>query len=157
MGESNRNDLESIARRWVELGWQQGDVDATRALYAADFVDLSSPGRERGTRDDNAQGIRELYAAFPDFHTEIDDLIVDVEAGKVAVRWTAVGTHQGTFFGVAASGKRVTFRGIETLRVRDGLIVERAGEWDGLAILEQMGADYAPRPPLPRGEGQMMD
>lgn len=135
-----RHELEAIARQWVDLGWQQGDADATKALYAEDFVDLSSPGREQGTRDDNAQGIRELYVAFPDFFTEIDDLIVDVEAGKVAVRWSAVGTHRGEFFGVAASGKRVMFRGIETLVVRDGLIVERAGEWDGLAILEQIGA-----------------
>lgn len=142
MTDAAREELEAVARRWVELGWQRGDAEATMALYAKDFVDLSSPGRERGTREDNALGIRELYAAFPDFYTVIDDLLVDVEQGKVAVRWTATGTHRGAFLGVAASGQRVRFRGIETLVIRNGFIIERAGEWDGIAILEQMGARW---------------
>ncbi|HUG15525.1 MAG TPA: ester cyclase [Thermomicrobiales bacterium] len=142
MTNAIREELEAIARRWVELGWQQGDAEATKGLYAQDFVDFSSPVRERGTRDDNAQSIRDLYAAFPDFHTTIDDLIIDTEQSKVAVRWTATGTHRGPFLGVEPTGNRVTFRGIETLTIRHGLIVERAGEWNGIAILEQMGARW---------------
>jgi steroid delta-isomerase-like uncharacterized protein len=135
-----RADLETIAVRWVLAGWQRGDTAAVRAMYAEDFVDLSSPAAQRGARDDNLAGIVELYAAFPDFYATIDDLVVDPDQGKIAVRWSASGTHQGTYFGIAPTGRHIQFRGIETLRVERGLIVERAGEWDGIEILRQLGA-----------------
>lgn len=132
--------LAEIARRWVEVGWQQGDTNAVYAMYAPEFVDLGAAEGRAATRDGNVEGIATLYRAFPDFFATVDDLIVDTSAGKVVVRWSATGTHQGTFMGLAATGKRVEFRGIEALRVEEGLIVERAGEWDGIAILEQIGA-----------------
>jgi predicted ester cyclase len=63
----------------------------------------------------------------------VDDLVIDAAAGKVAVRWTATGTHQGKFLGVEPTGRRVVFRGIEIVHIEDGLIIERWGEWDGIA------------------------
>lgn len=135
----SRQELADITRRWIDEGWRKGDAGAVLAMYSLDFVDFSSPYAERGTREDNVRGIRELYAAFPDFYTEIDDLIIDTDSGKVAVRWTATGTHQGEFEGIAPTGRTVVFHGIETLTIADGLIVERAGEWDGTEILRQIG------------------
>lgn len=136
---ATREQLARIARRWVEAGWQRGDTGAVYALYAPDFVDLGAVEGRAASREGNIAGIAQLYAAFPDFFAIIDDLVLDADAGKVAVRWSATGTHRGEFLGIAPTGKRITFRGIETLRVEDGLIAERAGEWDGLAILEQLG------------------
>lgn len=134
----SRRELQAITERWIETGWRRGDADGLRAMYSDDFVDFSSPFAERGTRDDNVRGLRDLYAAFPDFYTEIDDLVIDTDAGKVAVRWTASGTHLGDFFGIAPTGRTVVFHGIETLRIAAGLIVERAGEWDSIEILHQI-------------------
>jgi len=134
----SRVELEAITQRWIEVGWRQGNADMVLELYAPDFVDFSSPFAERGTREQNVEGIRALYRAFPDFHTEIDDLVIDSEAGKVAVRWTATGTHRGDFLGLPPTGRQVIFHGIETLKIAGGLITERAGEWDGLEILEQI-------------------
>ncbi len=37
------------------------------------------------------------------------------------------------------AGRTVRFKGIEIIRIRDGLIVERWGEWDGIDLLEQLG------------------
>jgi steroid delta-isomerase-like uncharacterized protein len=132
--------LAAIARRWIETGWQQGDAEAVHAMYAPNFVDLGAAEGRAATREGNVEGIRALYRAFPDFYATVDDVIADAASGKVAVRWSATGTHQGAFMGIAPTGKPVTFRGIETLRIEDGLIAERAGEWDGIAILEQLGA-----------------
>ena len=120
--------LAAIARRWMEEGWRRGDAQAVYAMYAPRFVDLGAAEGRAATREGNVEGIVALYRAFPDFYATVDDLIVDAAAGKVAVRWSATGTHRGAFMGVAATGRRVVFRGIETLRVEDGLIVERAGE-----------------------------
>lgn len=134
-----RERLDSIARRWIELGWQQGDADAVLTLYAPGFIDLGNPSGRPGTAEENVAGIRELYTAFPDFDTTIEDLIIDETVGSIAIRWSAIGTHRGPFLGAAPTGQRITFAGIETLRVRDGLIVERAGEWDAHSLLRQLG------------------
>ncbi|MGH2533581.1 MAG: ester cyclase [Thermomicrobiales bacterium] len=138
-----RTELEAIARRWVEAGWRRGDATAVRAMYAEDFVDLSHPSGQPGNRDDNVAGIVELYQAFPDFMTVVNDLVIDETAGTVAVRWSATGTHRGPFMGVVPTGRPVRFTGIETLRVVNGLIVERAGEWNGLEILDQIGVQWS--------------
>lgn len=139
MSGQARQELETIARRWVVEGWQRGNLDAVLAMYAPDFVDLSHPSGRIGTREDNVRGIVDLYAAFPDFVAETEFLIVDETAGRVAVRWTARGTHRGTYFGIEATGRPVLFHGVETLKIENGLIVERTGEWDAIEILQQMG------------------
>ena len=134
-----REALIRLACRWVELGWQRGDAEGVLALYAPDFVDLGNPSGRPGTAAENVAGIRELYAAFPDFTTTIGDLIVDEATGAVAIRWSATGIHRGAYFGAEPTGRQITFAGIETLRVRDGLIIERAGEWDSIGLLRQLG------------------
>ena len=48
--------------------------------------------------------------AFPDLTCTVEDQVA--EGDKVVSRWTVRGTHQGEFFGVAASGERVEMRGI---------------------------------------------
>ena len=125
--------------------WRQRDLDAFDALHAPHFVDHSPAGRGTG-RDSYRQSIAELFAAFPDWEAVIDDLIVDEAAAKVAVRWSATGTHRGEFMGAAPTGKRVTFRGIEIVRIQGEQIVERWGEWDGIALLDQLRGIPAPFP-----------
>lgn len=129
--------LKAIAERWMRLLWQEGRAAAVAELHAPNFLDHSPAGRA----DDNnafADAIRDLYAAFPDFFATTEDLVVDAAEGRIAVRWLAHGTHRGDFLGFAPTGKQVNFSGIEILTVVDGLIAERWGEWDGLALLDQL-------------------
>jgi steroid delta-isomerase-like uncharacterized protein len=131
-------DLATLARRWLEQGWQSGDPAVVDALHAPDFVDHDPGGRT----PDNAGfklGIAALYAAFPDLQARVEDLVVDEGRATVAVRWSASGTHTGPYLGAAPTGRRVAFKGIEILRVRDGRIAERWGEWDGIELLGQLG------------------
>ncbi len=139
MSRHSRDELIEITERWVTEGWQKGDTDAVLAMYSEDFVDLSHPSGERATREQNVQALADLYAAFPDFFATIDFLIVDEEVGRVAVRWTANGTHRGTFFSMEPTGRHVVFHGVETLKIEAGLIVERTGDWDAIEILQQLG------------------
>lgn len=88
-------------------------------------------------REGNKQGILILLAAFPDWHTTIEDLVAEGE--KVVVRMTPQGTHQGTLFGMLPTGKRVTAEGIAIFRMNHGQIVE---EWlitDQLHLLQELG------------------
>lgn len=136
---SSRDEIAAVARRWLEEGWGPGDrLAVIDELHAPDFVDHDPGGR----RPDNAgfkQDLAEFYVAFPDFVARLEDLVVDEAAGLVTVRWSARGTHRGAFLGAAPTGRTIDFKGIEVLRITDGRIVERWGEWDGLGLLEQLG------------------
>jgi steroid delta-isomerase-like uncharacterized protein len=98
-------ELKAIARRWIEEGWQQGDAAMVDELHAPHFVDHDSAGRTTD-REGFKEGIIRLYTAFPDFYAVIEDLVIDTATKKVAVRWVANGTHQGTFMGIPPTGKR---------------------------------------------------
>jgi predicted ester cyclase len=64
--------------------------------------------------------------------------VIDDSQGKVTIRWTSTGTHRGEFAGIAPTNRVITFHGIEIIRVKDGQIAERWGEWDGEAIFAQL-------------------
>jgi len=130
--------LRAIAHRWIDEGWQRGNADIIDELHATNFVDHAPAGRAPD-RKGFKEGILELYAAFPDFHAVIEDLIMDTTAGKVAVRWSATGTHRGVFMGISPTGRRVAFTGIEIIQIKNERIIERWGEWDGIGLLQQLG------------------
>jgi steroid delta-isomerase-like uncharacterized protein len=137
--KSEYDRLKSVAELWMERVWQQRDLAAMDQLHAVEFKDRSPAGR-LSTKEAYQAGVADLFTAFPDFHTTTEDVIVDASSGKVAIRWTATGTHQGTFLDVSPTGRRITFRGIEIIRIKSGQIVERWGEWDGIDLLAQLGA-----------------
>jgi steroid delta-isomerase-like uncharacterized protein len=106
-------------------------------LYATDLVYHSSTGRDiRGVKD-YKQHVSDMYSAFPDFHFTIDDMVV--EGDKVAVRFTATGTHKGEFRGIPPTNKKVTMWEIQIDRVAGGKFVEGWSRYDTLGLMQQLG------------------
>ena len=134
----DREELEAIVKQWIELGWRHGDTAVVDALHAADFVD-HDPGGRSPDNEGFKHGILDLYRAFPDLAATVEDLVVDLEANTVAVRWSARGTHSGPYLGAPPSGRTITLKGVEIVRIRDGRITARWGEWDGMDLLAQLG------------------
>jgi len=130
-------EIKLVAEEWMERVWQRHDLDAIDELHASDFIDHSAADRETNNAAYRT-GIAELYVAFPDFYARTDDLVPDPTSGKIAIRWSATGTHSAAFFGIPATGKQIKFAGIEILRIENGRIAERWGEWDGISILKQL-------------------
>ena len=62
------------------------------------------------------------------------------EEAKVACRWTSEGTHQGAFFGVAATGRRVSYAGLTLFHVRAGRFVEAWVADNTRSLLDQLRA-----------------
>jgi steroid delta-isomerase-like uncharacterized protein len=130
-------DIYTLTRRWIECGWQKGQSEVVDELHAPNFVDNNPAGR--GSDNDGfKEGIVQLYAAFPDFHARIEDILIDAAQGKAAVRWTATGTHRGTFMGCDPTGRVIQFKCIEIVRIDNGRIAERWGEWNTVELLEQL-------------------
>lgn len=124
-----------LVRRFIESGWNQLNPEVVDQYVAADMIDHS--GRGSG-REAVRQAVRLFAAAFPDWHTTIEDLIA--EGDKVVMRGVASGTHAGTFMGIPATGARVTVPGIHIMRIEDGKIVEHWAQGDYLGMMRQLGA-----------------
>jgi steroid delta-isomerase-like uncharacterized protein len=128
--------VKNVVDRWMKM-WQGGDISVIDSLHAPDFIDHSSAGRTSDNEGFKA-GLIDLYQAFPDFTAVTEDLVIDAQNGKAAIRWSAVGTHQGVFMGISPTGRKIAFHGIEIILIENGHITARWGEWDGMDIMEQM-------------------
>ncbi|MCX4155958.1 MULTISPECIES: ester cyclase [Paraburkholderia] len=79
-----------------------------------------------------------MRAGFPDIQWTLEEMIA--ENDTVAARFIMRGTHQATFFGVPASGKKIQVQAVNFYRFSNGKIVEERGQPDLLALLQQIGA-----------------
>jgi len=88
-----------------------------------------------------AEALKQVWAmllhAFPDLRVAVEDVIADGD--KVVVRNTVTGTHQGTYMGLAPTGKTVTYGEIFILRFVDGRIAQTWGVVDVASQLKQLG------------------
>lgn len=137
MTAAERAALAELAARWLSLWSSSGSLEDFDALHDPAFVDHAAG--DRGTdRAAFKAGIVSLLAAFPDLETRLDDVVIDEAGSRLAVRWSAVGTFSRGYLGCEPTGRRIAFRGIELVVVRDGRVTERWGEWDGLDLLAQL-------------------
>jgi predicted ester cyclase len=134
----------AIVRRFLEESFGGGKPALVDELLDPNFVRYDpyiEAGAVRG-----AQTVKENIVwfrnAFPDLTCTIEDQVAEGE--KVVSRWTVRGTHQGEFFGVAGTGNRVQFTGIQIDRLDESKIVEEWAEFDLLGAMRQMGAVREP-------------
>lgn len=122
-------------------GVSRGQVDVVFDVFAAGVVDHDpAPGQPDGPGGFEAV-FTTLRAAFDDLTIVADKVVTDDE--HVAVAYTLSGIHNGEFMGVAATGKKVSARGVQIARFEQGQIVERWGSSDELGLLHQIGARIA--------------
>ena len=79
-----------------------------------------------------------LMGAFPDMQLDLHDLVG--EGGKVLVRLTVRGTHDGDFGGLAPTGRSIDVKVLDLFKVSDGRLVEHWAQLDNLGMLKQLGA-----------------
>lgn len=132
MSERNK----AIVRRAIEEVYNAGDLAAVDELVSDDFV-AHSPAQEVHGPQEMKQYVRALREAFPDLRLTINDQVA--EGHKVVTRWTAEGTHTGTFQGIPPTGRHGTMSGIDIDYVIDGKTVECWTLGDNLSLLQQLG------------------
>jgi steroid delta-isomerase-like uncharacterized protein len=130
----------SLIRRFYEEVWDRGNTDFAFEVFDEDYVRhdfratqaLPGPAGQKKIADD-------FRAAFPDLRVEID-LIVG-EDDFVVGRWTATGTHLGSWAGMEPTGQAMTLSAANIFRFREGKVVEIWNHRDDLGLREQLGAD----------------
>ncbi len=130
------------ARRLMEEAFGGGKVEVIDEVLDPDFVcyDPNSESGEVRGADTFKQEIEYFRQAVPDLTYTVEDQIADGD--KVVTRWKASGTHEGEFFGVPGSGKRIEMSGIQIDRFdgESGKMVEEWPEYDLLGAMRQIGA-----------------
>jgi steroid delta-isomerase-like uncharacterized protein len=128
----------ALFQRYFDEGTNQGNLDVVEELFAPDYKhhDPANPdvivGNE-GVR----RHIQTLRGAFPDITFQVEDMIA--QGDKVVIRWTAIVTHTGDYFGIPPTGKSATITGMNTWQVRDGKAVEGWVNRDDVGLMQQLG------------------
>jgi steroid delta-isomerase-like uncharacterized protein len=116
--------------------WNKCDINAFEEFFSEDLmVYLESEDKNSNEYKAMCQGV---MVGFPDMYVSIDNLIA--EADLVTKVWTTNSTHKGEFMGIPPTGNKVSVKGMEVFRIKDGKIVEMWWVMDNLGLLQQIGA-----------------
>jgi steroid delta-isomerase-like uncharacterized protein len=132
------NDNKNVIKTFIEDVINQGRLEQADDIVMDDFVELDPlPGQAQG-REGLKEMIRHMRSAFPDIRWTIDEMVA--EGNKVLTRFTWSGTHQGTFLGVPATGRRITVKGMVIDRLEAGKMADSRILMDTLGMMQQLGA-----------------
>lgn len=125
--------------------WNSHDVERVLRCHAPDYegVDVGSLHVDHGLADLRRTFQRYLNA-FPDFRIEVDQVVEHND--RVAISWTATGTHRGRLMNIPPTGRVVTVRGISMLTLKDEKVAKGLHVWDvagllrGIKLLPELSA-----------------
>ena len=131
-------DPATVVGRYINECWNRGRIDLVDELVSAEFIDHLPFDREW---PDGIESIKTLIAScrqgFSDFHLDVGDMIA--EDDRVVVRCTALGRHDGCFYGVDATQRHIRFAAISIYRVENHQIIDQWGMIDRTHLLQQLG------------------
>ena len=131
-------DAEVVFRRLLDEGLNRGDLEVCDEIVASTYAEHQrfGPGHPDGPEGVKAV-FRSLRTAYSDFRLDVDALVVADDV--VWARCVATGTNDGPFMGHPPTGRQMRVDVFESVRVRDGKIVEHWGLPDRLGALIQLG------------------
>ena len=128
-----------IALRYIEIinNW---DLDALPEVVDTEKFQEHNPAWGALSFEQALGTYQMLKAALPDLHFGEDPVIVVAEDDLVVIRGGVSGTHSGApLFGIPASGKKLSWSGIDISRISGGKIVERWLEANMVGLMQQVG------------------
>lgn len=130
----------------VLAAWEAfGDPDRRDAhfdLYADDVLLHGYTPRPLASREAVRAFYAELFLAFPDARTPVDQALPSGD--HLTLRYRLAGTHLGDFMGEPASGRAFEVPAITVMRFAGGRVVERWSLTDLLALTVQIGVIAVP-------------
>ena len=127
----------AIVRKYLDEAWNKRNVGILDELMADNYARYL-PGQDKPLdREGQKQRIAGFHRAMPNLVFLVDDLFA--EGDRVVFRVMIRGTHQGTFMGVAPTGKEITVTAIDIARLENGKIVDHWGQMDMLGLMRQLG------------------
>jgi steroid delta-isomerase-like uncharacterized protein len=120
------------------------DIDAFAALFADNYVNhqvsaaAPPPAGNVSPKQATVAFFKARLTGVPDLKVATEVVVADKD--HVAASFVYTGTHGGTYFGVAPTGKALRFSSCDIFRVENGLIAEHWGMGDIAGVLAQLRA-----------------
>jgi steroid delta-isomerase-like uncharacterized protein len=111
-----------LVRRYYEELWNCWDFALADELIAEGIAFRGSLGQSVQGREGFKEYVRAVHRAFPDFHNQVEELVA--EGDRVVARLSYTGTHTGELFGIAPTGRRVSYAGVALFGIVSGQIAE---------------------------------
>ena len=126
-------------REWYEEVWNKREASAITRMLTPDAVihGLAQGGGALHGPGGFLQFHRAFTSAFPDLRIEVEDAIE--EGDRVAMRFTATGTHTGDGLGFPATNRTMRVTGMTIARVAGGKFAEGWNVFDALGMMQQLG------------------
>lgn len=128
---------EEVLRKWVGIA-AAGEFERIPEVWAADMTLHAGDLGEANGIDEMLALFGKVASAFPDMGVEIAQLVS--EGDRIAALYWFTGTHEGDYFGVAPTGKKMKVMAWGLYRIADEKIAEAWAFDDTLSMLIQLGA-----------------
>ena len=116
-------DAEALAWEFLRRVWSEPhDLDAIDELMTEDYVITSGGARIEGRADFKAW-VATFQATLLGATNEVQEVFAKPAGDRLVSRWICHGRQNG-FFGLPATGERVSFTGIAVWAVRDRRLAE---------------------------------
>ena len=130
--------------RAVFAGLNQHKEAVYQEPYAPEYgLSVPSNNPKAVTREEEAGYIKLAWAAFPDLHWDIEEMVSSGD--RVIVRYVERGTHKGEYQGLRPTGNRLEACGVWMARIKDGKIAEVREDFDLLGWMQQLGMELKPK------------
>jgi len=136
-GSGNLAKLAAFTERLVEA-WNSHDAGRVRDFYAPEYegVDVGRAEPYRGPQG-AAYHMTAYLRAFPDLRFTQDEILV--QGDRVALFWTAYGTHEGKLMNIPPTHRKIAVRGASLLTVENAKISHGLYVWDVAGLLRSIG------------------
>lgn len=134
---------QSLAERFAST-LSAHDIDGFAALFSDGYINhqvsAASPAPRANItpKQGSVAFFKARLTGLPDLKVVIEVMVADKD--HVAASFVYTGTHNGTYFGVAPTGRAIRFTSCDIFRVQDGLIAEHWGMGDAAGLLAQLRA-----------------
>lgn len=133
------NNVEIITR--FELGFRAGDQATIDELCDPGLVDHNIGHGLDGTLAAFKEKAAYFVGLFPDIKEDMQEIIASGDT--VATRWVLTGSLQQDYMGIPASGQKIRIEGMNFYRLKDGRVTDIWTQFDGVALMQQLGATPA--------------
>jgi hypothetical protein len=119
------------------------DIDGFAALFSDGYVNhqlsaAAPPPANVTPKQGTVAFFRARLAGLPDLKVAVEVALADRD--RVAASFVYTGTHTGTLFGVAPTGRALRFTSCDIFRVENDRIAEHWGMGDIAGVLAQLKA-----------------
>ncbi len=131
------SDIVGIITRF-EDAFRAGDQAPIDELCDPGLVDHNPAPDQEPTLAGFKQKVAGFKATFPDIEEDLQDIIASGDT--VATRWVVTGSQQQEFMGIPATGQVIRVEGMNFYRLKDGRVTDIWTQFDGLGMMQQLGA-----------------